>query len=147
DADARQILTDAVRKYPASPWAARALLMRGDLESRLNLYQLDATLGTSAPAALASYRDVLEHHASSSVAPAAMQKAAEIYVQMKRYDLAASLLEALAARDTENRYDAWFSAAELYDRRLKDASRARAAYARVPHGSTHFADAQKRLHK
>ena len=76
-----------------------------------------------------------------------MDKLAQLYIQMKRYDLAAATLEKLAERDPENRYDAWFAAAEVADRRLKDAARARSAYARVPHSSIHFADAQKRLRK
>jgi len=147
DADARQILTDAARKYPSSPWAARALLMRGDIEARLGLYQRDSDLRTPAPVAVATYREIVNRHGSSAAADSAMDKLAQLYIQMKRYDLAAATLEKLAERDPENRYDAWFAAAEVADRRLKDAARARSAYARVPHSSIHFADAQKRLRK
>jgi len=40
--------------------------------------------------------------------------------------------------------DAWWKAAELYEKRMKDLPRAREAYARVPESSSHYKDAQKR---
>ena len=43
--------------------------------------------------------------------------------------------------------DAWFRAAEVYDKRLKDHVRARGTYRRVPPTSPHFSDARKRLQK
>jgi len=53
-------------------------------------------------------------------------------------------LEQLAARFPNNQRDAAWRAGELYDRKLKDNARARAAYSLVPATSEHYRDAQKR---
>jgi tetratricopeptide (TPR) repeat protein len=71
-------------------------------------------------------------------------KLADMYEDLKRYELAAQSLETLATRFPNNRRDAAWRAAELYDKRIKDAARARDAYARVPASSPHYKDAQKR---
>ena len=48
-------------------------------------------------------------------------------------------------RDADNRYDAWFAAGEIYEKRLKDKARARAAYLRVQPSSPHYGEARKRV--
>jgi hypothetical protein len=68
-----------------------------------------------------------------------------MYEQVKRYDLAAATFAQLADRYPDTMFDAWFRAAELFDKRLKDDARAREAYGRVPPSSGHFRDAQKRV--
>ena len=147
DAEARRTLTDVVERYPASSWAPRALLLRGDVEERLNLYERDATLETSVPTALITYREIARRYGSSGAAPAALQKLARIYADTKRYELAAATYEELARRDEDDKADAWFAAGELYEKRVKDPLRAKTAYGRVPVSSPHYGDAQKRLKK
>jgi len=120
------------------------LLMRAEIETREGGFQRDETAGGSVPVAAVTYRRICERYAASDSAPTAMQRLAAIYVDSKRFDSAAAVLEQLAARDTDGRFDAWFAVAEIYDRRLKDPQRARAAYTRVPPSSPHYADAQKR---
>ena len=143
--DARRTLTELVQKYPGSPWAPRALLMRGDIEARQGAYQRDEILGGSVPTAAVTYREVVERYASSDAAAAALNKLARIYADTKRFEIAAATFQELAMRDADDRYDAWFAAGEIYEKRLKDNARARAAYSRVPPSSPHYAEARKRI--
>jgi TolA-binding protein len=143
--DARRTLTGLARKYPSSPWAPRALLMRGDIEARQGAYQRDEILGGSVPTAVVTYREIVERYGSSESAAAALNKLARIYTDAKRFQIAAETFRTLATRDSDDRYDAWFAAGEIYDKRLKDDARARAAYASVRPSSAHYAEARKRI--
>jgi serine/threonine protein kinase/outer membrane protein assembly factor BamD (BamD/ComL family) len=143
--DARRTLTELVQKYPESAWAPRALVMRGDLEARQGAYQRDEILGGSVPTAAVTYREVVERYASSDVAVVALNKLAHIYTEMKRFEIAAATYDKLAARDGDDRFEAWFAAGEIYEKRLKDTARARAAYSRVLPSSLHYAEARKRI--
>jgi TolA-binding protein/predicted Ser/Thr protein kinase len=143
--DARRTLTELVQKYPGSPWAPRALLMRGDIEARQGAYQRDEILGGSVPTAAVTYRKVVERYPSSDVAPAALNQLARIYTDTKRFEIAAATFQQLATRDADDRYDAWFAAGEIYEKRLKDNARAGAAYSRVLPSSPHYAEARKRI--
>jgi TolA-binding protein len=142
--EAHRTLSDLVKKYPRSPWAPRALLIRGDLEARLGTRQRDEILG-SIPTAAITYREIVQRYGSSDVAAAAMNKLAGIYADTKRFDIAAAMFEKLAAKDANDRYDAWFAAGEIYDKRLKNDTRAKAAYSRVRPSSPRYAEAQKRI--
>ena len=95
------------------------------------------------PAAEVTYRTIAERYPSSDAALSALQKLAVSEVGRKQYAAAAATYETLAARDADGRYDAWFAAAEICDRRLKDPARAKAAYARVPPSSPRYAEALK----
>src|SRR5262245_7937776 len=143
--DARRTLTEVVEKYPGSPWAPRALLMRGDLEARQGVFQRDEVFGGSVSTAALTYRAVVERYASSEAAAAALNKLARIYADSKRFDVAAATFQELGTRDSEDRFDAWFAAGEIYEKRLKDSARARTAYARVLPSSPHYAEARKRI--
>jgi serine/threonine protein kinase/outer membrane protein assembly factor BamD (BamD/ComL family) len=143
--EAARVLTQLVAKYPASSEAPRALLMRGDIEARQGGYQRDELLGGSTPTAAVTYRAVIDRYASSDAATDAFDKLARIYANAKRFEIAALTFQRLAARDAADRYDAWFAAGELFDKRLKDKARAREAYSHVPSSSPHYAEAQKRL--
>jgi serine/threonine protein kinase len=143
--DARRTLTELVEKYPESPWAPRALLIRGDLEARQGTYQRDEILGGSVLTAAVTYREVAARYASSEAAAAAMNKLARIYADTKRFEIAAATFQKLAVRDADDRFDAWFAAGEIYEKRLKDSARARAAYGHVLPSSLHYAEARKRI--
>jgi serine/threonine protein kinase/outer membrane protein assembly factor BamD (BamD/ComL family) len=142
--DVLRTLDTLVDKYPNSVWAPRALLLRADIETREGAFQRDEVSGGSLPVAAVTYRRICERYAASDSALPALQRLAAIYVDTKRFEGAAALLERLAARDDDGRFDAWFAVAEIYNRRLKDPQRARAAYARVPASSPHYAEAQKK---
>jgi tetratricopeptide (TPR) repeat protein len=96
------------------------------------------------PSAVVTYRDVIDRYASSDAATEALYELARIYANAKRYEIAALTFQTLAAREPADRYDAWFAAGELFDKRVKDKSRAREAYSHVPSSSSHYAEAQKR---
>jgi TolA-binding protein len=143
--EAAQILSDLVHKYPTSSLAAQALLMRGDIEARQGAYQRDELLGGSIPTAAITYREIVERYASTEAADAALAKLARLYADTKRFEMAVETFEKLAERDEANHYDAWFQAANLLEKQVKDKIRARAAYARVAPSSPHYTEAQRRL--
>ena len=145
EAEARKLYNDITTKYSSSPWAARALLARGEAEERGRLRQRDHVLATSVPTALVTYRDLAILYPRSPEREHALWRLAQLYASVKRYDLGAETLSELGERYSSSRYDAWFEAAEIYDRRLKDDVKARAAYAQVPSFSPNYAEAQKRL--
>ena len=145
EAEATQAFNDLVKQYPKSPFAPRALMSRGDLEEQRQSVEYDAAIGSTVPAALVTYRRVATDYVRSPESETALWKLGQLYDRAKRYDLAATAFRDLAVRYPETPYEAWFRAAELYDRRLKDRTTATAAYAHVPRGSAHFDEAQKRL--
>ena len=75
----------------------------------------------------------------------ALNRLAELYTEIDRYDLAAEAYTTLATRFPDNTLDAWFKAGEIYERRLKELERAREAYAQVPATSQRYRDAQRKL--
>jgi hypothetical protein len=50
----------------------------------------------------------------------------------------------LAHASRQRAYDAWWEAAELYDKKIKDKAKAAEAYGKVPSSSKHYKDAQKK---
>jgi TolA-binding protein len=145
--DARTLFGELAARYPASPWAPRALIARAELEERDRLHERDNVLATSVPTSLVTYRQVAEQYPASPERATALGKLGQLYEGVKRYDRAAETFTELAKQYPRSEYDAWFKAAEIYDRRLKDPDRARADYQRVPPTSPHFSEAQKRLRK
>jgi outer membrane protein assembly factor BamD (BamD/ComL family) len=141
---ARQYLTDAVTQFPDVAIAPQALSMRAGIEERENIKVTDSTLGRSVPAALVSYRQLSERYPTAGVSELALWKLASFYEDLKRYDLAAEALGTLGTRFPATRYDAWWEAGELYDKRLKDKGKAKDAYSKVPSTSRRYKDAQKK---
>jgi hypothetical protein len=58
--------------------------------------------------------------------------------------LAADAYSQLGTSFPNTRFDAWFKAGELYERRLNNREAARAAYLKVPASSSKYRDAQNR---
>jgi serine/threonine protein kinase/outer membrane protein assembly factor BamD (BamD/ComL family) len=141
---ARELLGDVAASYPKSAWAPGALVAKASLEERARLRVVDSQLGGSVPAALISYRTLVERYPESDSAEMALWQVSEMYQDLKHFDLAARALEDLATRFPNNRRDAQWRAAELYDKKVKDLASAKAAYALVPSTSSHYRDAQKR---
>jgi serine/threonine protein kinase/TolA-binding protein len=142
---ARALYDEIGTKYPKSARAAEALVKRAALEERAKLRVFDATLQTSVPAALVSYRTAATDYPKSAFAESALDRLGELYADLRRYDLAAQTFEDLARRFPSNHRDAAWKAAKLYEDKLKDKARARDAYATVPASSSHYGDAQKKL--
>jgi outer membrane protein assembly factor BamD (BamD/ComL family) len=141
---ARGLFGEIATTWPDSARAPLALARKATLEEQLRLSVVDAQLKVSVPAALVSYRALVERYPDSAQAQAAFAKLAEMYEDLRRYDLAAQTLDALAQHFPANPHDAAWRAGELYERRLKDLAAARAAYARVPPSSSRYKDAQRR---
>jgi serine/threonine protein kinase/outer membrane protein assembly factor BamD (BamD/ComL family) len=141
---ARQYLTDAVTQFPDAAIAPQALATRAGIEERENIKVTDPTLGRSVPAALVSYRQLSEQYPTAGACELALWKLASFYDDLKRYDLAAEALGTLGTRFPATRYDAWWEAGELYDKRLKDKDKAKDAYSKVPSTSRRYKDAQKK---
>jgi outer membrane protein assembly factor BamD (BamD/ComL family) len=135
---------EVVTRYPKSPWAPRALVAKASLEDRARTRVMDAQVGGLVPAALISYRTLVERYPDSDATEIAWWRLSEMYEDLKRFALAAHALDSLASRFPNNRRDAQWRAAELYDKKVKDAAKAKEAYARVLPTSSHYRDAQKR---
>jgi tetratricopeptide (TPR) repeat protein len=145
ETDARQILIGLVDRYTSSPWALRALIAKADIETREEIAELDPVLGAVAPAAIATWRRVLARGDATAEREDGLWRLGALYEDVKRHDLAVETLSTLAERYPNTRHDAWASVARLYERRLKDPVKAKAAWKRVPPTSPHFKDAQKRV--
>ena len=145
EAEARGLFGEVASSYPQSSWAPRALMMRGELEERQQIYQRDDVLASAVPAALVTYRQVATQYEKTPEAETALWKLGQLYVGAKRYQLAADAFAVLAEQYPRTAFDAWFAAADLYDKRLNRDDSARAAYMRVPPASPRFREAQKRL--
>jgi tetratricopeptide (TPR) repeat protein len=122
-------------------------MMRAEREERQKVYRRDEQLAASVPAALVTYRRVVTEYGRTPMAETAWWRLGQIYSDTKRYALAAGAFVTLGTRFPSTRFDAWFAAAELYDKRLGDKARAADAYARVPASSPRFQDAQKRARR
>ena len=91
------------------------------------------------------HRTLVEAFPHTAPAEAAFVKLAKYYDDIRRYDLEAEALSQLGSYFPKTRYDAWWEAGELYERRLKDPVKAKDAYSKVPQTSRRYRDAQKKL--
>ncbi len=145
DGVARRTLGEILDRYPASVRALRALQMKMSIEDRMKLKEPDAELNGVAPASLLTLRKTARGAGNAPVAEFALWRLGDEYRDRRLYELAAATFADLGTRFPETRYDAWFSAAELFEKQLKDASRAREAYGKVPAASPRYEAAQKKL--
>ena len=133
--------------YPKSNYAPLALEAKAKIEVEEKLKASDPLLGEQVPAALVSYRDLAEYYPSHKATEQALWEMAQIYDDLKRFDLAALAYVNLGTRFPSTRHDAWWEAAQLYDKKLDDTAQAVDAYSRVPSTSNRYGAAQKRLKK
>jgi outer membrane protein assembly factor BamD (BamD/ComL family) len=143
-AAAHDILAQIPTAHAASIWAPRALAAKAALETREKITAPDAVLGTTASAALATNRVLIARYGNAAQAEVALWELGAGYEDAKRYDLAAAAFQDLGTRFPQTKYDAWWRAGELYEKRLKDKDAARAAYSKVPASSRNYVTAQKR---
>ena len=145
DQEARAAYSQIAAQHARSAFAARALMARAALEDRDRLTLEDGRLGRRVPASLASYREVVERHPRSPEREHALWQLASRYEDLEAWVDACAALETLGSAYPRTRYDVWFPAGEIAQKRLKDPARALRAFARVPATSPHYRDAQKRL--
>jgi len=144
DRSALVLLDQVAMTYPDSDFAPKALLRKALIEERTKLHVIEGTLG-SVPSSLVSYRRLIDKYPSAEGAEPAFARLAEMYEDLKRYELAADTWYGLARQFPNNTRDAAWRAGDLYDKRLKNMDKAHAAYAVVPSSSSHYRDAQKKL--
>jgi serine/threonine protein kinase/TolA-binding protein len=142
---ARETFAAVARDYPQTAWAPRALAAKADIEVRERLREVDKAAGGSVPSALVTWRQIIDRHPDSPEAESALWNLARGYEELRRYDFAAQTYALLGARFSKPQYDAWWRAAEIYDKRLRNREAAQNAYARVPSTSRNYKEAQKRL--
>lgn len=142
---ARSYLDQVVTNFPTTNVAPRALAQRAMLEEREDVKVTDPVLQRVVPAALVSYRQLVEAYPHTAPAEGAFLKLAKYYDDMKRYDLQAQALTGLGSYFPKTRHDAWWEAGEVFERRLRDNAKAKDAYSRVPATSRRYRDAQKKV--
>jgi TolA-binding protein len=145
DAASVNMLDEVITRFPASPWAGRALAQKAAIDERTKRRVVDPQLATQVPAALVSYRTLVERYPGTPGEEAAYEKLGEMYEDLKRYELAANTFLAMATRFPDSKSDGAWRAAEIFEKRLKNAETARAAYGQVPSRSSHYRDAQKKV--
>jgi outer membrane protein assembly factor BamD (BamD/ComL family) len=145
DAAARALYGEVFERFPKSARAPQALTRKAALEDKAKLRLVDAELQTSVPASLVTYRSLVRSYAANPVAEPAFDALSERYKDLRQFALAAESLEQLASHFPANRRDAAWRAGELFEDKVKDLARARAAYALVPSTSPRYRDAQKKL--
>ena len=119
--------------------------MKLRLEQGKRQRERDAVLGIDVPIVLPTLRTMTEQFPTAPMAMSAFNRLGEMYLDLDQYERAAQAYVGLATNFPNNPNDAWFRAGEIYERRLKDASRARDAYEKVPSTSSKYRDAQRKL--
>jgi hypothetical protein len=144
ETQAMTLFGEVFAQHPTSPYAPQALARKAALEERERTRVVDAQVGTSVPVALVTYRTLVEYYPSAPAAEAALDRLAEFYDDLKRYELAAQALDALVQHFPNSTRDAAWRAGELYERRLKDPAKAGRLRRAIP-ADHRIGDAQKKL--
>jgi TolA-binding protein len=147
DTAVRDILAKLIAAHPGTPQALQALQMKIRIDGDRRQREQDPVLGTQVAAVLPTLRTLTEQFPNDPASLTAFNRLADLYEDMNQYERAAQALTALATNFPNNSVDAWFRAGEIYERRLKDMERARAAYEKVPQGSSKYRDAQRKLQR
>ncbi|MDP2389048.1 MAG: tetratricopeptide repeat protein, partial [Acidobacteriota bacterium] len=142
----RELLGEVARDFPGTPQAAAALNTKLKVENdRKDLRELDPVMQIEVPAAMVTLRTIIEQFPDAPQSMPARNRLAAMLTGMNRHQEAAQALEELGARYPDNPMEVWFRLGEIYDRRLNDPVKAKEAYAKVPQGSSRYAEAQRRL--
>jgi len=143
----RDILAQLISAYPATPQALQALQMKIRLDGERRQREMDPVLNIQVPAVLPTLRTLTEQFPTDPSAMAAFSRLAGLYEDLNQWERAAQAWSTLATNFPNNSQDAWFRAGEIYERRLRDTDRARAAFEKVPQGSGKYRDAQRKLQR
>ncbi|MGE0459947.1 MAG: protein kinase [Vicinamibacterales bacterium] len=145
-AEAHALLVEVSQDFPGTPQAKQALLARRQLElQRRQLRAMDPVLKIEVPALLVTLRALADQFPTDPETMPAMNQLAAAYVDMGQHQVAAEVLEHMAARFPGNPAEVWWQLGELYERRLRNPEKAREAYSRVPRESPRYREAQQRL--
>ena len=102
-------------------------------------------LQVEVPALLVTLRMISDQFPGEAQTMVALNQLALGYEDMNQYQAAAEVWEHMAAQFPGNPVEVWFRLGELYERRLRNAEKARAAYEKVPPDTPRYKDAQQRL--
>jgi len=147
DNAARDILAKLITSYPGTPQALQGLQLKIRIDGERRGRELDPVLNMQVPPVLPTLRALTEQFPTEPSSMAAFNRLASLYEDIDQYERAAQALTALATNFPNNTVDAWFRAGEIYERRLKDVEKARAAFEKVPQGSSKYRDAQRKLQR
>jgi TolA-binding protein len=145
DEAARAAFGRAAAAAPGTPTALRALQGKAGIEERRRLRERHPTLGRDVPAQLVTLRELADQFPESPHGMLALYRLGTGWADLDQWEMAARAYTDLATRYPSNPHDAWWLLGELYERRLRDDERARAAYAQVPQSSRRYQDAQRKL--
>jgi tetratricopeptide (TPR) repeat protein len=141
-----QLLGEVARDFPATPEARAALQAKRQIEAqRKQLKGVDPVLRIEVPALLVTLRMIADQFPGEAQTMVALNQLASGYDDMDQYQAAADVWEHMAAQFPGNPAEVWFRLGELYERRLRNPDKARAAYEKVPADSPRYKDAQQRL--
>jgi TolA-binding protein len=144
-AQARELFREIAVEHPGTPLAKRALTARMKLEAGLGRRrEIDPVLKAEAPPMMGTWRMFVEQFPTDLESVGPLNQLATVYHDNDRWALEAEALEKLSSLGN-NTLDVWFRLGEVYERRLKDPAKARAAYAQVPSSSPRYQDAQRRM--
>ncbi|MGH9383076.1 MAG: protein kinase domain-containing protein [Vicinamibacterales bacterium] len=142
--EARRRLTIIGASYAQTSWFVPAMTAKINLEDRSRLREFDPVSGATVPASLLTRRLLVQQVPKHPTSEAALWWMGETYDDLKLYQLAADAFSQLGMQFPNTRFDAWFRAGELFERRLNNRDAARAAYLKVPSTSSRYKDAQSR---
>jgi tetratricopeptide (TPR) repeat protein len=145
DAAARGLLDEVITSYPRSPQSFQALQIKMGMIGEGRQRAFDPVLNMQVPPLLPPLRTLAEQFPTHPSAMVAFNRLAGFYSELEQWDRAAQALVDLGNNFPDNPYDSWFRAGELLERRVKDRTRARDAYAKVPEKSPRYRDAQRKL--
>ena len=132
DEAARDIFGRAAQTAPGTPAALRALQAKAGIEERRRMRERNAALNREVPAQLSTLRMLADQFPTSPQGMQALYRLGQEWSDLDQWTLAANAYNDLATRYPANPHDAWWELGELYERRLRDDARAKAAYAQVP---------------
>ncbi|MDX1644779.1 MAG: protein kinase [Thermoanaerobaculia bacterium] len=139
------VFDEVARAYPETDYAPLALAAKATLEEAQNIRVETERWGRRTPAAFLTWLRLIEDYPDHPNAERAFWIVGTETEDRKEWELAADAYWQLATRFPETRYDAWWKAGQILDRRLDQNERAISAYQKVPVGSEHYEDAQKRI--
>jgi TolA-binding protein len=142
--EARKRLAVIGASYPQTSWFVPAMSAKIKLEDDANLREVDSVSGATVPASLLTRRLLVQNAPKHPTSEVTLWWLGEKYDDLKLYQFAADAYSQLGTQFPNTRFDAWFRAGELFERRLNNKNAARAAYLRVPTTSSKYRDAQNR---
>ena len=143
--EARLLFAAVAADHPGANWAPAALAAKARIENELKMMVTDPVLELRVPASVLPCRALVELYPSTAEAEWAFWQLGEIYADLKRYELAAQSFDELGRRFPKTKFQAWWRAGQIYDRRLGQTTQALEAYRQVRPSSAHYGEAQKRI--